>query len=113
MLGKISAAVKRAVAGGFISDNDAFVVIDIMEGLYSQLYCVEYSEFKEADFMTTMDVPEELWTNGERLRMQAMQEGREEYRMDVVRSMLSHGIAASDVADISGLPLDTVRALAV
>ena len=70
----------------------------------------EYSEYQKSltrmsDYYNIIDSAEK------RAREEGREEGREEARAEVARKMLQAGMDEKDVADLTGLSIDSIRVL--
>jgi predicted transposase/invertase (TIGR01784 family) len=103
-------AIDRCAEAGLMDESDKRTVVQLTEQLYKELFA-NYSEFKEAD--STLQERILLYSEEAELRgmEKGMEKGIEKKAFDVAKKMLSRGMTLTEVAEIAGLPLESVKTL--
>ncbi|MDR2180204.1 MAG: hypothetical protein LBP21_07835 [Synergistaceae bacterium] len=89
-----------------MSESDKRIVLEHMERLYRELYS-QYPELTEAHVV----LKDRLLTYSEEAELRGRDEGRKEGKKDMARGLLARGVPPDLIAESSGLPLDTLKAL--
>jgi hypothetical protein len=108
---ELALAVRRSEMSGFITNDDAAVILGLTDRLFKELYRDRYKEFKEAEDMlqgalrTQMDVmreemqsKEQAWQNKERQAIQTL--AKSNVGVDVIAKALN--MTVDEVSEIVG-----------
>jgi hypothetical protein len=108
---EITEALKREKDTGSMSEVDGNKITDMTKLLHNKIYG-EYNEFKEA----TMNIPQRMRLieryYAEMDELKRLREEFERFREDTVRNILKAGQPVEQVVQWTGLPRETVQALA-